>query len=493
VTIAFVFDARTWEDPRARWTIATLAPLLDSPWREVVLGAETHADELLVYVGEPRSAPPDCAAIVPLREWPADLRAADLGRAEWEGAPFAAPGGRFESRDGAVPESWLPSMWHALAREEEREDSLRDQWSCYSGTFTRLGKLALLDVPWINLAAIGLRRRLDAWCESRGKALVREPRWPNDSPFAVALSHDVDDVRFASLKQSLRLLTLARSAGSYAARGGLASLGRTLAARLAGGADPYSCFERWCEEETRRGFRSTFFVFARPFSAHEYDALYSLEDRVPFEGNHPRVEEIFRTLGDRGFEIGLHGSYESWTDDRVLTRQRAKLIDALQRDVRSTRQHFLRLDVQRTWDAQEHAGFATDATLGYNEAIGFRAGIAAPFHPWDAARGRGRTMLEVPLTLMDGALFRALVLREEEAIAATIAHLETVEKCGGLAGLLWHPNAAAEKLFPGWWKCFLAAADHLAARRAWVTSVGEVADWWRERNRKLSGGADGWR
>ena len=101
----------------------------------------------------------------------------------------------------------------------------------------------------------------------------------------------------------------------------------------------------------------------------------------------------------------------------------------------------------------------------------------------------GMTMknyFEVPLTLMDGALFRSLKLGPDEAAAATIAHLEAVERVRGLGGLLWHPNAAAEKLFPGWWRCFLAALDHLAARGAWVASVGEIADWWRERE-KLHG------
>ena len=493
MTIAFVFDARCWEDPRARWTIACLAPLLDAPWREALVGSDLPDERAVVFVGDPASAPAGTAATIPLREWP-ELHAASLERVTLDHAPFAAPCGTLTGgTDSRLPDEWLPSLRHALAREEEREDALRDEWSCYSGRFTRLAKIGLLDVPWVNLAASGLRARLDAWCARHGRTLPREPRWKGGAPFAVALSHDVDDVRLRSLKQSIRLLILARSTGSYAARGGLTALGRTLGARLGSGSDPYACFEQWRDEELSRGFRSTFFVFSRPHTAHEYDALYALEDRVPFDGGFPRVEEMFRSLAGKGFEIGLHGSYESWTSEFMLERQRAKLGDAMGAPIRSTRQHFLRLDVQRTWDAQEHAGFTTDATLGYNEAVGFRAGIAAPFHPWDEARHRGRALLEVPLTLMDGALFRGLGQSEADARATTLAHLEAVESCGGLAGLLWHPNAAAEKLFPGWWRCFIAAANHCAARGAWVTSVGEIAGWWSERSRKLSGGAPTWR
>ena len=65
-------------------------------------------------------------------------------------------------------------------------------------------------------------------------------------------------------------------------------------------------------------------------------------------------------------------------------------------------------------------------------------------------------------------------------------HLERVEAVGGLAMLLWHPNAAAEEYFPGWWPCYLAALDHIAARGAWVATPAEIAAWWRERDALLA-------
>jgi len=520
VTIAFVFDSHAWEEPRARWTIATIAPLLDSPWRELRAGeggvpgaagsgaaasgaVAVRPDELIVYVGQPDRAPAQAAVVMPLREWPV-WSATWLERAVFDGAPLASPSAiepPIQARD--LPPQWLPTLWHALAREEEREDPRRDLWSCFSGAYTRLAAIDLLETPWVDLAVGALRRRLDAAAHARNARLERVPRWKNGAPFAAALSHDVDDVRLRSVRQALRLLGTARAPASYAVRGGLSALARSLPA----GRDPYAQFERWADEESRRGFRSTFFVFARPRGAHENDALYTLGDRVPFEGRRPKVGTMFRTLAGAGFEVGLHGSYESWRDPEMLAAQRTALARATGQEVRSTRQHFLRFDVANTWAAQERAGFTADATLGYNEGVGFRAGIAAPFHPWDPARGApgaagsgdgmphggGRELLEVPLTLMDGALFRAMGLGREEAMARTLSHLEAIEAAGGMAGLLWHPNAAAESLFPGWWDCFIAALDHLAARGAWVTSVGEMADWWREREKQLGPKEGGWR
>lgn len=480
--LAFLYDVRAWSEARARWTLATLAPLLDSPWREVAPGGTARNDEAVVFVGDPAAAPASAALCIAVREWPA-WQAASLERAEWDGAPLAVPGGRIASpaTTRELPAEWLPALWHALAREEEREDARRDQWECFSGTYTRLAGVGLLEVPFVNLAAARLRARLEEWCTTRGAPLECVPRWKNGAPFAAALSHDVDDVRLRSVPQAMRLLALAPR--SYAVRGGLTALARSLAP--AAGPDPYAQFERWASEETRRGFRSTFYVFARPSHAHEYDALYTLDDAMRFEGAGTTVGAMFRTLAERGFEIALHGSYRSWRDDGALAAERAALGRAVGCDVDGIRQHFLRFDLAKTWDAQERAGFATDATLGYNEAIGFRAGIAAPFHPW--SDGSARTMLEIPLTLMDGALFRGMGLSEDAAVSRTIAHLGAVERAGGLAGLLWHPNAAAESLFPGWWRCFVAALDHLAARGAWVTTAGEIATWWRERERRMKG------
>ncbi|HUK61755.1 MAG TPA: hypothetical protein VLV15_00435, partial [Dongiaceae bacterium] len=84
------------------------------------------------------------------------------------------------------------------------------------------------------------------------------------------------------------------------------------------------------------------------------------------------------------------------------------------------------------------------------------------------------------------ALFRSLKLDAPRATAAATAQLEAIEQVGGLAGLLWHPNAAAEVLFPGWWACYEAVLAHLAARGAWVATARDAAAHWRERERRLA-------
>ncbi len=85
---------------------------------------------------------------------------------------------------------------------------------------------------------------------------------------------------------------------------------------------------------------------------------------------------------------------------------------------------------------------------------------------------------------MDGVLFRTLKLDHELATRRLIAHLEAVERAGGLAVLLWHPNVADARRYPGWYDTWRDALDHLATRPAWVAPAGEIAHWWRERRAK---------
>jgi len=56
------------------------------------------------------------------------------------------------------------------------------------------------------------------------------PRWPRAARFAVALTHDVDEVRYASVRDGLRLLGADHGPRGYALRAGLTMVARRLAA-----------------------------------------------------------------------------------------------------------------------------------------------------------------------------------------------------------------------------------------------------------------------
>jgi peptidoglycan/xylan/chitin deacetylase (PgdA/CDA1 family) len=485
VIVRFAFAEAAWELAEARHAVATVAALIGAPWRLAPAGADAVPGEAMVFVGPAEAAPAEACAVIAVEGWPR-WNAEDLAAAEFEGEPLPCPRATpWPAADPRVlPPAWLRSIGHALAREEEFEDSARDQWGCFSGFQSRLHRLGMLERAFVNRLARGLARRVAERARSAGVTLEPLPLWKGGAPFAAALTHDVDDVTLHSWAASWRLLRQARAPGDYALRAGLAGLARAARHAFDEG-DPYWTLDLWMSEEESRGFRSTFyFLPPAPSRRHPYDGLYRMDDRIGYRGRRVPVREVMRAMIGRGHEIGLHGSYRSHRDGGEMARQRAQIGEACGREPRGIRQHFLRFDVAATWRAQSAAGFEYDTTLGYNETPGFRAGIAAPFRPYDAAARAPGGPLELPLTAMDGALFRSLGLDLEGAAGRMAAHLAEVEEVGGLAVLLWHPNAASERHFPGWWPCYVRVLDRLRARGAWVAPASEIAEWWADRLRR---------
>jgi peptidoglycan/xylan/chitin deacetylase (PgdA/CDA1 family) len=254
--------------------------------------------------------------------------------------------------------------------------------------------------------------------------------------------------------------------GVYYALGGL---GHSLSRKP----DPYWNFEKVMEIEKRAGYRSTFF-FVPEAGSPDRDPPYELDT--------PRLRDLLGRLREEGWEVGVHGNYNSYLDAESLRAQREKLERVSGGSVRGVRQHYLRLQVPGSFRAQMDAGFAYDGTVGYRGHLGFRAGAAFPYHPFDPDSGERLSLLELPLTVMDGPLFWQLELSAPEAAARTLSLLRTVRSAGGLAVLLWHQRAWHEGRYPGWGRVYSEVVDHLHQEgQAWVATAGQVADWWLAR------------
>ncbi len=361
-----------------------------------------------------------------------------------------------------------------LSRQEELGDGNRDVFGRFDCSGSWLVRHGLAEVPVVDLYARLLARVLVEAAGGTCLPLLRKLPWPRGQRTAVVLSHDVDDAGRFSPRQGLGMLSKAISQqsprgmarGSYYA---LAGLGHAVSRK----SDPYWNFETVMELEAEAGFRSTFFFVPQVTSARR---------DPPYEVDTPRLRDLLSRLRAGGWEVGVHGSFDSYLDPEALRAQREKLERVSGGPVRGVRQHYLRLQVPDTYRAQADAGFVYDGTAGYRSTVGFRAGAAFPFRPFDSADGRQLPLLELPLTVMDGPLFWQLNLAPAEASARMLALLETVRAVEGLAVLLWHQRVWHEKRYPGWHQVYGRAVDYLREDgKAWVATAGQVADWWLAR------------
>lgn len=309
----------------------------------------------------------------------------------------------------------------------------------------------------------------------------QKPTWPDEKPFAVCLTHDVDVVSLYSLRQSLRTRKsqLLKGGNAFQKVKSLMGVGIDLALLgiRAKQKDPLYYYERWLQAEKQYGAHSTFFFWPGLSSVtkrHHTDCTYELYDPVVFDNQRCTVAEMIWEIDRQGWEIGLHPSWYSFDNVDELKRQKEALEKALNHDIVSIRQHFLHYDIRVTPAVHAKAGFKYDSTLGFNDNVGFRFGTSYPWHLYDLKAEKQLAIIEIPLIIQDGAMLnpaKGMRLDEDTAFKYIKQITEAVEKVSGVLTLLWHPNSIIK---PDWWDLYLTTLDYLKKRNAWFGAVKEV-------------------
>jgi peptidoglycan/xylan/chitin deacetylase (PgdA/CDA1 family) len=298
---------------------------------------------------------------------------------------------------------------------------------------------------------------------------LESPRW-HGARFAVALTHDVDVpwrwARGAVRGSAARLKShiLARRRGP-AVREARALAGMPLH-RLRG-TDPNWRFREVLDAERAHGAASTFFLLAGHNDRHD-GASPETYDRL-----RPRLVE---TILEGGGEVGLHGSYLA-ASDAALLRAELDVLRDLGADVHGQRYHYLRVDPHSNLEPLAGLGLRYDSTLGFPDAVGFRAGIAHPFRPWDLAADRPLDLVEVPLAAMDVTLGeeRYLGLSAADAEGRLLGLLDRAAEQGGGFSVLWHTDRYDPATSRGWDRLYVRLLEAVRERGGVLLSAGELA------------------
>lgn len=147
-------------------------------------------------------------------------------------------------------------------------------------------------------------------------------------------------------------------------------------------------------------------------------------------------------------EVGIHPSYHS----NKVRKKVAEEIDRLQsitiKNIESSRQHFLKLDIRETYKVLEQNGIQRDHSMGYSELTGFRAGICSAYPFFDLAKNEKRDLMLYPFAVMDVALNRFMKLSPYEAIAEVKELISRVKKHKGLFISVFHNESLSD--FDNW-------------------------------------------
>jgi len=311
-----------------------------------------------------------------------------------------------------------------------------------------------------------------------------KPQWPDNHPFAVCLTHDVDIVSEADCGQSLRkmrtVLTSQPPAPQKALQFGLATRRFAQAAVRFGGNDPLWQFEKWLDAERAVGARSTFFFFPDNVGrSHFTDCNYSFNQRIGVRGKKVTVADWMRELDRDGWEIGLHASWNAYADVAELRRQKQRVEETIGHEIVSVRHHWLHYDIRLTPVAQSAAGFTFDSTLGFNDNVGFRFGTCRPWQLTDLKTQQRLPVWEIPLIAQESALLnplKGLRLDVERAYAYLLQLVDEVAAVGGVFTLSFHPDVVHPVRCPGWFDLYVRILAELKSRNAWFATIRQVGE-----------------
>lgn len=384
-------------------------------------------------------------------------------RARWVLDMVGAPGLRLGDDLPYRPEAWdavergelpegdeLAAGFFHLARVEERGASC-DRHGRFLSTSSCLDPL---DPPLERL---------------RWELGIEAPRY-RGARFAVALTHDVD-VPWRWTKIGMRGAAARLKSHALAGRVGPAvhearGLARVPVHKLRH-TDPNWRFTEIAAEERAHDARSTFFLMAG--HAHRADGpAPEVYDRL-----RPQLVE---TLLQANAEVGLHGSYTAADDLERLARERA-LLAQLDGPLIGQRYHYLRVDPHRNLAPLAGIGFRYDTSLGFPDALGFRAGIAQPFRPWDFSCDAPANLVEVPLAVMDATLAEERYdgVSADAAKPRVLALLDRAAEHGGAFSILWHPERFDGPSARGWDRLYFELIEAVRERGGICLSAGELA------------------
>lgn len=323
----------------------------------------------------------------------------------------------------------LAATLFMLSRWEETVLPRRDEHDRFPATASLAYRQGFLDQPIIDRYALILR----AWLQKLRPAWRPQPR-----TFQLRLSHDIDHLRrFRTVGEGLRLIAgdVRRGRPEWI----IESISHLLSGRLALPHNPFfTALDTFAAQAETLGTHATFYISTATASPYE----------VGYNVQHPALVGLLRNLDERGHIIALHPSYHTYLDAERYLQEKMRLEKILGHAVCSARQHFLRFCVPDTWRVAEAVGMSDEASLGYADHEGFRAGTAHPFPPFDWQQDRVIKLVEHPLHVMENTLAQYRGLSPAQGVERLYLLACRAAEVGGELHLLWHNSSIVREWRP---------------------------------------------
>lgn len=218
--------------------------------------------------------------------------------------------------------------------------------------------------------------------------------------------------------------------------------------------EPYWTFPNIIELESSLNIKSTFFFLNESINLNIMDIKSWPLALGRYNIYNKKLMETIRWLDKNGWEIGVHGSYNSYNDLELLKLEKYVLEKIVGHEILGIRQHHLNIG-DKTWAYQHLAGFRYDSSFGFNSTYGFKDEKYNAFFPFN------NEFMEIPLIIMDDAF-----VPDSERWMNLQKIMDDVKERDGLLVLNWHSDNFNESEFPGYVSSFKTVIDECLKRNA---------------------------
>ena len=161
-------------------------------------------------------------------------------------------------------------------------------------------------------------------------------------------------------------------------------------------ADPYYTFDFIMTQSEKRGLKSSFYFL--PSGSPEMLMQYPV--------SLPEMQSLLQCIDKRGHEIGVHGFYGTYLNNKAFTDDVQLLQDTLVaigigQEIKGGRQHYLQWQNPETFVIWENTGVRYDSTLSFADIPGFRCGTCYEYSVYDCITRRKLKLKERPLIAME--------------------------------------------------------------------------------------------
>jgi peptidoglycan/xylan/chitin deacetylase (PgdA/CDA1 family) len=331
-----------------------------------------------------------------------------------------------------------PDIWDLFCRKEEYPPSLRDKYNRFPYYASQYRTI--------------FEPKASEFLIKNGYHV----EYPDEKPFAVCLTHDIDSVCKSFASKSFKAAKKFTRGKFIESIDSMKEIPRNK--------DPLVNFQEIMKLEDKYNACSSFYFLALDPADRDY--AYQIED----------LEEEIQTIQSWGWEVGLHGGHEGSRDLTKLKKEKRNLEKVTKTAITGCRNHYLNFVVPDTWESLRKAGFLYDCSLGYADCIGFRNGMCHPYKPFNLNTGKIIEIIEIPQVIMDVSLFDDYMrLDFEKAWAVTRQLINTVAECHGVITLLWHNHS----LIGDKRNLYEKILQYCAEKEAWMTSGEHIATWWK--------------